>query len=241
MRAIRHSFRAVVIPFVFTLFSASAFAADTQQQQTFWDNIWDLPIFHWFTLELLPAAPPAPEAPGAPEAPAIAEALVSACAVEPVAAIEDLEALSFENTTVRVNLDGLTPRAARALDRFQRTVDSLGGNITLTSAYRPPAYQLHLQQVWDKWMNELRDNTDPGCQDLKAQVAQEFIHHQLLESQRPVPFSDHTKGIGFDAAVYIPKSARLRRRPVKLDRLAAMFGLRRPDIWRDPVHFRFRG
>ena len=63
----------------------------------------------------------------------------------------------------RIDLTGLTPATSRALTRFQRVVGSAGGDLWLTSAYRPPAYQEHLQSVWDKWA-ELRDNQQPGCQ-----------------------------------------------------------------------------
>src|SRR5207237_412816 len=109
-----------------------------------------------------------------------------------------------------VDLDGLTPDTALALARFQRMVTSVGGAISVTSAYRPASYQEHLRDVWDKWMVELRYNRDPLCQDLRAEVETEFRHHTLLESQRPVASSDHTRGLSFDAAVRLP-SARKRR------------------------------
>jgi len=129
---------------------------------------------------------------------------------------------------------------SRALVRFQKVVAQVGGSLELKSAYRPPAYQQHLQQVWDKWM-ELRTNNVAACQDLRAQVQQEFLRHDLLESQRPVTSSDHTRGMAFDAAVTIPPHARLKRRKVTLDKLAHIVGLRRPDIVHDPVHFKFIG
>ena len=87
-------------------------------------------------------------------------------------------------------------------------------------------------------MLELRSNTDQGCQVLRAEVGGEFARHHLLETQRPGSFSDHTRGVGFDAAVMIPPSARLKRRRISLDRLALRAGIRRPDIFHDPVHFR---
>jgi hypothetical protein len=36
----------------------------------------------------------------------------------------------------------------------------------------------------------------------------------------------------------MPRMARLRKRRVSLDRLALMAGIQRPDIQRDPVHFK---
>jgi D-alanyl-D-alanine dipeptidase len=129
---------------------------------------------------------------------------------------------------------------SRALVRFQKIVRSVGGSLDLKSAYRPPAYQLHLQRVWDKWM-QLRNNNVAACQDMRAQVRDEFARHDLLETQRPVTSSDHTRGLAFDATVVIPANARIKRRKVTLDSLAHSAGLRRPDIWRDPVHFKFVG
>jgi hypothetical protein len=128
-----------------------------------------------------------------------------------------------------------------ALKRFQRIALSVGATVDLRSAYRPAAYQAHLQDVWDKWMLQLRDNRQPQCQELRSQVEQEFQRHQLLPTQRPVTRSDHTLGVGFDASVSIPAGARLGRRRVTVDLLARLSGIRRPDVLRDPVHFRLVG
>jgi hypothetical protein len=58
-----------------------------------------------------------------------------------------------------------------------------------------------------------------------------------------VPVSDHTLGIGFDAAITLPliKSKRGRRIPVSVDRIARLSGVARPDIRHDPVHYRLIG
>jgi D-alanyl-D-alanine dipeptidase len=133
---------------------------------------------------------------------------------------------------------------AQALEKFRRLVTSAGGTFDLKSAYRPLAYQEHLQQVWFKWMRELRFNHQPSCQAIRAQVEDEFTRHKLMPTQMPVTDSDHTRGMAFDAAVMMPmRMVRLKKRrvnvsTVSLDRLALMAGLRRPDIRRDPVHFK---
>jgi hypothetical protein len=128
------------------------------------------------------------------------------------------------------------------LARFEKIVNAKGGELKVTSAFRPASYQQHLQQVWEKWMHELRYNVEPGCEKLKAQVGREFARHALLERQRPVPVSDHTLGIGFDAAITLPPVAHKKSRMASLlDRLAHVCRLRRPDILHDPVHFRFTG
>jgi len=164
------------------------------------------------------------------------------CLVEPLAPIVDAEAAAFENgiggIAPGVDTADLTSGTARALARFEHVVTTAGGTLTITSAYRPPAYQQHLQAVWDKWMNELRDNHEQQCEELRTRVGREFAHHRLLETQRPVNVSDHTRGLAFDAAVVLPKAARPRARVVSLDRLARLCSLRRPDVLHDPVHFR---
>lgn len=166
------------------------------------------------------------------------------CLVTPLRAIEDPAALAFESgfpgSSGSVDVADLTPGTARALARFQSVVTSKGGTLTVTSAYRPPAYQQHLQAVWDKWIHELRNNREPSCQQLRAEVGKEFTRHKLLETQRPVNFSDHTRGVAFDAAVTLPpQPAKRRSRWFALDKLARLCRLMRPDILHDPVHFRF--
>lgn len=163
---------------------------------------------------------------------ATAAAVMPDCFVGPIPPLDDQEAQSFEaaaGTPGEVNLSGLTPATRIALARFERSIATLGGKVEVTSAYRPPAYQAHLQVVWDKWM-QLRGRMEPGCAEVRAQVEDEFKRHELLASQRPVPFSDHTRGVGFDAAVLLRRG--------RLDRVALNAGVRRPDIVRDPVHFR---
>jgi hypothetical protein len=194
------------------------------------DQFWQLPFLRFF----MPAVVSLPEFDLAPPP-------VPACLVEPLPRLTDTQALEFElgtGTSGLVNLDGLTPGTARALERFERIVRSAGGAIAVTSAFRPSAYQDHLQAVWDKWMLELSGNREEGCQELRAEVQEEFMRHQLLESQRPASFSDHTRGISFDASVILPKR---KRRGWSLDRLARKAGIRRPVIASDPVHFRLIG
>ena len=205
------------------------FSAQTFEPSLF-DRLWTLPILSLF-------APAVPEA-ITYEAPAPAP---PPCLVNPLNEVSDSEALEFEaavGTAGVVNIDGLTTHTARALSRFEQLVVSAGGRIVVKSAYRPATYQAHLQELWDKWMLELRHNNDEACAPLRAIVWDEFSRHELLETQRPVSFSDHTRGMSFDAAVYLPRGARLGRRRVGLDGIARMAGVRRPAIAADPVHFR---
>ncbi len=164
----------------------------------------------------------------------------STCSVAPLATVFDPGAAMFEagaGTMSMIDKSGLTEATAGALARLEQLVTSLGGRLELKSAYRPLAYQEHLQDVWDK-MKALRRNRQPGCQALRAEVSAEFTRHRLLVTQRPVSDSDHTRGVGIDAALILPRGARLKRRRISLDRLAQMVGFKRPDIRHDPVHFR---
>lgn len=207
-------------------------AATTSPEPISWlARLWSLPIFYPFRSSLYLETPLLPPSP------------VSACKVEPLPEISTPEALDFEakaGSTAVVDLQGLTSATVEALDRFQRAVNAVGGKMVLTSAYRPAAYQEHLQAVWHKWM-ELRLNKDADCMGLRALVEEEFARHQLLLTQHPVPVSDHSLGIGFDAWVDMPRRARLNRRRVSLDSLAKLSGVQRPSIRRDPVHFRLIG
>ena len=211
----------------------------TNASPSWLDQLWELPVLRFFarpSFSRLTFSDPLPvlsqRVPPPPP-----------CLVDPLPAIEDSDALQFEaasGTSAVVDVEGLTPAMSAALHRFVQTVASVGGEMELKSAYRPPSYQAHLQTVWDKW-REVRNNRDPNCSVLRASVQMEFERHRLLESQRPVTFSDHTRGNAFDAAVFLPARARLARRPVTLDKLARLSGVQRPDIARDPVHFRLIG
>ena len=166
--------------------------------------------------------------------------LLAGCKVAPLPEIEDPEVLTFENNaeTAPADLDGLTTDAAQALDALKEMVTSLGGTFELKSAYRPTAYQAHLHEVWVKWVKELRNNRSSGCRALREEVGAEFTRHQLLVRQQPVPASDHALGLAFDAAVAMPRGARLNGKRVTVDKLAAMASIKRPNSRRDPVHFK---
>jgi hypothetical protein len=161
------------------------------------------------------------------------------CKVAPLPDIWDAEALAFEESTETAPIDtaDLMPDTAEALDTFRDMVTSLGGTFDLKSAYRPPAYQAHLHEVWVKW-KELRGDRSKACAALREDVGAEFARHELLVRQQPVPASDHMLGLAFDASVSMPRGARLHGKRVTLDRLAAMAGIKRPSIRRDPVHYK---
>ena len=166
--------------------------------------------------------------------------MLAGCKVAPLSDIEDPQALAFERNaeSAPANVDGLMPDTAQALDNLKDLVTSVGGTFDLKSAYRPPAYQMHLHEVWVKWVKELRNNRSAGCRALREEVGAEFKRHLLLARQQPVPASDHELGLAFDAAVALPRAARLNRKRVTVDKLAALAGMKRPNSRRDPVHFK---
>jgi hypothetical protein len=190
------------------------------------DPIWNLPVLERMVI-------PQPN---------LAPAEIPNCSVAPLGEIFDPEAVRFENGEDGPDTGGLLPAMTQAVEKFRKLVASAGGTFDLKSAYRPLAYQEHLQEVWFKWMRELRFNRQPGCQGLRAQVYEEFNRHKLMPTQMPVTDSDHTRGMAIDAAVLLPRLVRTnkkkRRVGMSLDRLALQAGLRRPDIRRDPVHFK---
>ena len=198
--------------------SSSASDAVPDNSPTWLQTLWNLPVIGRYLAPAPVVQPPA-------------------CSVDPLPGIVDAEALVFEREQ-GPDITGLAPAMARALEKFRKLVTSAGGTFELKSAYRPGAYQEHLQEVWFKWMRELRHNHESGCQALRALVNDEFTRHHLMETQMPVTSSDHTRGMAFDAAVMIPRATRKKTVRVSLDRLALRAGLKRPDIRHDPVHFK---
>lgn len=118
-----------------------------------------------------------------------------------------------------------------SLQCLKNAATDMGGTPSVGSAYRPPPYNQHLIQVWDKWVNELRDDTTPSCLDLKNRIHQHFNKHHLLESQAPAPNSRHTQGLAVDVTINLPAP--------DIDALAGGCGLHRPLPVTDRVHFQF--
>jgi len=189
--------------------------------------LWNLPVVGRF---LIPS----------PTLPPIAAA--NGCAVTPLTELTDSDALAFESQD-GPDVSGLLPAMSQAMEKFRRLVMSAGGTFDLKSAYRPAAYQEHLQDVWFKWMRDLRRNRTAACEGLRAAVHEEFLKHHLLETQMPVTASDHTRGMAFDADIKLPRvaAAKKKRRRISIDRLALIAGLQRPDVRHDPVHFKLVG
>lgn len=164
----------------------------------------------------------------APQAAAPACTECRECNVPALSPITDPDALAYENGNT-LNVTGLTSGTQTALSCLESAVSAAGGSMHVSSAFRPPPYQEHLQEVWDLW-NDLRNRTEPECQTQRSQLQAEFSKHGLMLTQRPANNSPHTTGHGFDANVTLPPGQ-------DIDALAAACGLNRPVPVTDPVHF----
>ncbi|GAA0740365.1 hypothetical protein GCM10009107_01950 [Ideonella azotifigens] len=65
------------------------------------------------------------------------------CEVDPLKPISDADAIAFENGAT-VQEDNLTDATKAALACLRAAASAAGGQLVVTSAYRPQAYQDHL-------------------------------------------------------------------------------------------------
>jgi len=154
---------------------------------------------------------------------------VVACPVSDLPPVTDPEVQVFENNPDLSDTARLTPRMQTALSCLLTA--AAGGSPSVGSAYRPPAYNQHLIDVWEKWVNQLMDDETPACTILKAKIQGHFQRHGLLVTQSPVPNSRHTRGLAVDVTISLP--------PANIDALARGCGLYRPLPITDRVHFQF--
>jgi hypothetical protein len=173
---------------------------------------------------------------------------IAACPVTPLQPLpsDDPVAQQFEDGNV-VDETNLTPEMQTALANFKNAIVAAGGHVVedtsgrtglVKSAYRPPAYQLHLKEVFDKWQL-LKNISQPECAAIRTQVQNEFNRHGLgASSISPAgPAGFHPRGLAVDLNI---NSTGLQAQTV-LD-LANQNGLYRParTVANDPVHFELR-
>ena len=96
--------------------------------------------------------------------------------------------------------------------------------IQIESGYRPPAYQTHLREVYDKWQL-LKNNDDAACADTKRKVKNEYDDHRF--AHQPGVTSRHSTGRAVDISLSSYATA---------DIIAAECGMSRP-VPNDRVHF----
>jgi hypothetical protein len=153
-------------------------------------------------------------------------------------AITDPEVQLFENNPNRSDTTQLTVAMQTALTNLTNAASAAGGAPTVGSAFRPPLYNQHLIDVWNKREEFLDAVDDPNVMSnsncllvLWPKIKEHFQRHGLLITQPPVPNSRHTKGLAFDMTINLPAA--------NIDALAVGAGLRRPLPVSDPVHFQF--
>ncbi len=153
------------------------------------------------------------------------------CSVEPLKPITDPDAIRFENgDTVRT--DRLSANTQRNLQCLRNAIllEKSPGSITVTSAWRPQAYQDHLKEIVDKISQiNSRDNKKIlACAPIRSSLEAERSRHGLGTLVGRT--SNHTAGNAFDASWSGITNARI-------DVLAGQCGLTRPFPGNDPVHF----
>ncbi|HZJ64936.1 MAG TPA: thrombospondin type 3 repeat-containing protein [Kofleriaceae bacterium] len=142
----------------------------------------------------------------------------------------------------RALLSDLTPKTRDGLTALLTSiVNTPGAGVpTVSSAFRPQAYQDHFIAIRDR-ADRLGahvsggavtfTNTDPACADLRSEVARELREHGI--GNNPVAHhSNHSLGIAVDVSASLPSD-------VSIDDLAVGTNLERPPALRikDPPHF----
>ena len=160
------------------------------------------------------------------------------CPVQPLTPLTDPIAQQFEAGN-RIDRTGLTQAMQTATNCFENAVNNAGGNFALNSAFRPPQYQAHLQEIWDKRaaLRRVRGaQRRQNCAQLRQQVEAEFQNHQLMPRQRPANDNGpQTRGEAIDVPIFgmgLPVA--------QVFQLAAGCNLQRPFPAADPVHFQHR-
>lgn len=159
---------------------------------------------------------------------------LSTCDIPPLTPITDPAALEFENGN-RINTQNLTQAAQTGLTCMQNRVAALEGEgvMSLSSAYRPVAYQDHLRQVWDTW-DAVRNRQETECQAVRDEAQAEFQDHELLLTQRPAagnPNAPHSQGIAIDATLSGLPAGETE------DTVATFCSMHRPWPNNDRVHY----
>jgi hypothetical protein len=121
----------------------------------------------------------------------------TACAIPALTPITDAAALQMEGGQTVV-WTGTDARLQTCVNRF---IGRVGGSVT--SAYRPQAYQNHFIEIRDRWCTQrLQSNTTQECSSLRSIVSAEVSRHfgsnwQCGAVGNTSP-SRHTTGTGVD-------------------------------------------
>ncbi len=151
-----------------------------------------------------------------------------ACSISPLSPLTDSQAQQMEGgqTVIWPNNN---PMLQRCVNKF---IGLVGG--TVTSAYRPQAYQTHLFEIRDRWCTqELKSNSNPVCNALKSTVSAEVTKHfgsSWSCGAVAATASTHGAGTGVD----ISRSAGDYSRVAVVARQSCLDW---PNYSGDPVHY----
>jgi hypothetical protein len=124
------------------------------------------------------------------------------CPVAPIAAITDPDALAMEAGT-RVIWNHTAANLQTCANTLVGLIHGAGGTATITSAYRPQAYQDHLREVWDK-ARALQSHPETACNTVRAAVNAEMANHSLSVTRPVAQISNHRAGNAVDISWTLP-------------------------------------
>jgi hypothetical protein len=124
------------------------------------------------------------------------------CPVAPIAAITDPDALAMEGGT-RVIWNHTAANLQTCANTLVGLIQGAGGTATITSAYRPQAYQDHLREVWDK-ARALQSHPETACDTVRAAVNAEMANHSLNVTRPVAQISNHRAGNAVDISWTLP-------------------------------------
>ena len=143
------------------------------------------------------------------------------CPIQPLAPITDPAALAFENGD---RIQWSNPVLQQCVNEF---ISQVGGSVT--SAYRPQAYQNHLREVSTKAC-QLSSNTNEACAEVRAEVMAEMSNHGLPLCGAVAATSRHSSGNAVDISGIVHSSQAVQS-------AAAESCLRWSNYTNDPNHY----
>ena len=127
------------------------------------------------------------------------------CPIEPLTPLPskatDPDTYAFEYEGKQVDVSRLNAEMKAALVCLTQKTGKAASSY-VSSAWRPPAYQAHFKEVWEKWqlLKELEGAELMACQSLFAEVKGEVNKHGIahLETSPAGRNGLHTRGAAFD-------------------------------------------
>lgn len=171
----------------------------------------------------------------------ITQTVTATCPIPDLTEPTDAESQALEANPI--DTDHLTEKTKEGLRCLVGKIkDEYKVNANLTSAFRTEAYQRHLYEIYDRWIERgLIDDTSPECAELKQKVGDEWNRHGLegLKTSPAQSAGKHPQGLAFDLSRRSTIS-QLEAKNVDIGRMAGECGLSYPMPVRDRGHFELR-